>query len=167
MSELHATRKAFLDSLSGLTQAQWSYKPGPDRWSIAECAEHIATSEDFLFDVITNKVLKSPASPPQTPPSRDQDEAVLRMVADRGKKFNAPEGLRPSGQWPSREALVQVFKQRRDRSIAFVRETQEDLRAHSQASRDAYQWLLFLSGHTERHIAQIAEVKADRNFPKQ
>ncbi len=167
LSHLHATRKLFLDAVAGLTEAQWKFKPAPDRWSIAECAEHITTSEDFLYDIITNKVLKSPVSPPHTPPSRERDEAVLRMVTDRSKKFNAPEGLRPSGQWPIREALVQAFKQRRDRNIAFIRETQEDLRAHSQGSRDAYQWFLFLSGHAERHIAQINEVKADPNFPKQ
>ena len=31
---------------------------------------------------------------------------------------------------------------------------------------DAYDWLLFLSGHTERHTLQIQEVKADPGFPK-
>jgi hypothetical protein len=31
---------------------------------------------------------------------------------------------------------------------------------------DAYQWLLLISGHTERHLAQILEVKADPNFPR-
>jgi hypothetical protein len=31
---------------------------------------------------------------------------------------------------------------------------------------DAYQWLLFLSGHTMRHTAQIREVKAGAAFPK-
>jgi hypothetical protein len=32
---------------------------------------------------------------------------------------------------------------------------------------DAYQWLLFISAHSERHTKQILEVKADPNFPKQ
>jgi hypothetical protein len=31
---------------------------------------------------------------------------------------------------------------------------------------DAYQWLLFLCAHTERHLAQIREVKASAGFPK-
>jgi hypothetical protein len=31
---------------------------------------------------------------------------------------------------------------------------------------DAYQWLLFLSAHTERHTKQIEEVKATAGFPK-
>ena len=31
---------------------------------------------------------------------------------------------------------------------------------------DAYQWLLFISAHSERHTKQILEVKADPNFPQ-
>ena len=30
---------------------------------------------------------------------------------------------------------------------------------------DAYQILMFISGHTERHVKQMEEVKADKNFP--
>ncbi len=44
-----------------------------------------------------------------------------------------------------------------------------DLRAHeayNEASNmDAYQLLLLLAGHTERHVAQISEVKTDPAFP--
>ena len=32
---LQQTRQAFLESISGLSDAQWTYKAGPDRWSIA------------------------------------------------------------------------------------------------------------------------------------
>ena len=31
---------------------------------------------------------------------------------------------------------------------------------------DAYEWLLFVAAHSERHTKQILEVKADPNFPK-
>ena len=33
-------------------------------------------------------------------------------------------------------------------------------------SIDAYDWILMLAAHTERHTAQIKEIKADPNFPK-
>jgi hypothetical protein len=49
-----------------------------------------------------------------------------------------------------------------------------DLRAHaSPASEspfgkqmDAYEWILFIAAHSDRHTKQILEVKADPNFPK-
>jgi len=31
---------------------------------------------------------------------------------------------------------------------------------------DAYQWILFIAAHSERHTKQLLEVKADPNFPK-
>ena len=51
IAELEGSRQAFLDATKGLTPAQWNFKAGPDRWSIAECAEHIALSEEFIFGV--------------------------------------------------------------------------------------------------------------------
>ena len=31
---------------------------------------------------------------------------------------------------------------------------------------DGIQWVLFIAAHSERHTAQMLEVKADPNFPK-
>ena len=46
-----------------------------------------------------------------------------------------------------------------------------DMRAHAAQHPgfgmiDTYGWMLFLSGHTERHTLQIDEVKANPDFPK-
>ena len=30
---------------------------------------------------------------------------------------------------------------------------------------DGFQWLLFTVGHSERHLAQLKEVKADAEYP--
>src|SRR5438552_18715190 len=59
LRDLEASQTEFLDSVAGLTDAQWTYHPAPDVWSIAECAEHIALSEDTLLQVI-EKVAHSP-----------------------------------------------------------------------------------------------------------
>src|SRR5258708_15180105 len=63
MSHLHATRKMFLDSITGLTPEQWTFKAGPDRWSIAEGAQHIATSEGLIFGLVTHQLIKAPPRP--------------------------------------------------------------------------------------------------------
>jgi uncharacterized damage-inducible protein DinB len=170
MSHLHATRKVFLDSVSGLSAAQWNFKPGPDRWSIAECAEHIALSEDSIFELL-KQTLKSPAAPEKAAAVRGKDEMILRMLPDRSVKAKAPEFLQPKHRWPDPEALIAHFKQSRDRNIAYIQTTEDDLRSHFMEhpvfkTIDAYQVMLFLSGHSERHTEQIKEVKADPNFPK-
>ena len=173
MSNLNATRRRFTDSLAGLSEAQWNFKAGPDRWSVLECAEHIARSEDFLFELLTQKILKVPPSPEKRGQLKGNDEAVLKIITDRSQKAQAPEPVRPTGRWKTPAEALGHFNQSRDRTIAFVESTQEDLRARIVPSAlplkevDAYQMILFLSGHSARHTLQIEEVKAHPNFPKQ
>ncbi len=166
MSQLHASRKMFLDSIAGLSSDQWNFKPAPDRWSIAECAEHITLTEDVLFDRV-QQMLKSPAAPEKKPAA--SDEEVYRMMLDRSRKAQAPEAVQPARRWATPAEVAEAFKQKRDRTIAYVESTQDALRAHfdSQGRSDAFQWLLGIAGHTERHVAQINEVKADPKYPKE
>ena len=171
MSHLHATRKMFLDSVAGLSPAQLSFKASPERWSIAECAEHITLSEELLFSVASDRVMKTPAVKRDPAVYKKVDVELPKMTVDRSKKVQAPEVLKPSNKWKSIDEMVAEFKQRRDRSIAWVEKTDADVRAHVTPhpifkELDAYQWILLLSAHSERHTLQILEVKAEPNFPK-
>jgi hypothetical protein len=65
--------------------------------------------------------------------------------------------------------MAEFFSQRRERTLEYVRTTQNALRMHFDSGAsglDAYQWLLAIAGHTERHVLQINEVKADPRYPK-
>ena len=171
MGELRATRKLFLDSVAGLSEAQWKFKPAPEVWSVAEVAEHIAVSEEILFGLVTEKLMKTPATPEKRAEVQGKDEIILEKVIDRSQKFQAPEILRPSHRFTTQQALLDHFKESRDRTIAYVESTQDDLRDHFWEHPvakllDGYQWLLLLSAHTHRHTLQIEEVKASPNFPK-
>jgi len=168
MSQLHATRKMFLDALAGLSDAQFRFKPSPERWSIAECAEHILLTEDFLFERL-RRALHSPAQPDRK--AAQEDAKVYETAVDRSRKVQASEpAILPQGRWKSPEELAAQFRQRRDRTIAYVESTQDPLRAHftgpAPEALDAYQLLILMAGHTERHVAQINEVKADPKFPR-
>jgi uncharacterized damage-inducible protein DinB len=171
MSELHATRKQFLDSVAGLSAAQWNFKPAPDVWSVAEVAEHIALSEDRLFELVTGTLMKTPAEPNKKADVKWTDEMILEKTIDRSHKAQAPEMLRPTHKWATQQELIDHFKQSRDRNIAYIENTEDDLRGHFLANpafglMDGYQWLLFISAHSHRHTLQIEEVKSNPNFPK-
>ena len=62
VAHLKKTEAAFLKSIDGLSEAQWKWKPAPDRWSVAEAAEHITKSEDLLRGAAEG-TLKAPATP--------------------------------------------------------------------------------------------------------
>lgn len=172
MSSLHATRKLFLDAIAGLTPAQANFKPAPGRWSIAECAEHIALSETFIADRAKSS-LKGPedAEIVRGDAARKRDQQLVNMVPDRTQRFQAPEPLQPQRKFATLGEAAEYFKKSRDANIAYVRTTGDDLRAHSAphpvlGKLDAYQWFLLISAHSERHTRQIEEVKADPNYPK-
>jgi hypothetical protein len=170
MSHFHATRKVFLDSVAGLSDAQWNFKPAPERWSIAECAEHIAVSEDAIFELVQN-ALKSPAEPAKKAMVAGKDEMLIRAMPNRSVKAQAPEFLQPKRRWPDSASLIAHFKESRDRNIAYLQGTEDDLRGHFLEhpvfkTLDAYQMMLLMSAHCERHTLQINEVKTDPNYPK-
>jgi hypothetical protein len=165
---LEQTRDAIVSETKGLSEAQIKFKPAPDRWSVAETLEHIALAEDFLFQNVTDKVMKSPAGPADRDTAK-ADAMVLAMIPDRSHKAQAPPPLVPTGRWTPTETLDHFLKCRAQ-TIAFMEST-PDLRQHVTESPlgqplDAYEWLLFVGAHSERHTKQILEVKADPNFPK-
>lgn len=172
MSELHATRKQFLDAIAGLSTAQWNFKPSDAAWSIAETAEHIATSEDFLFELVTKKIMASPAQPEKKEEAKGKDETVLTRIRDRSTKAKAPEPLVPTRRWATPREVSDHFGESRNRTITYIQTTPDDLRVHftphpATGLLDAYQWILLTSAHTARHVAQIEEIKAAPGFPKQ
>jgi hypothetical protein len=95
---------------------------------------------------------------------------VLKTITDRSFKAKAPEALQPKRQFSTPEAALQKFHEGRELTIA-VAKNRDDLREHAGPhpvfkELDAYQWLLYLSGHSMRHTAQIEEVKVSPGFPK-
>jgi len=172
LKSFQSTRDNFLKSIAGLSPKQWAFKPAPDRWSVAEVAEHIAVSESSLFELVQTRVMQSPAAPEKREQVKGKDEMVLERIPDRTHKAQAPEFLRPTGRWATEADLTKAFEASRKATMDYIRTTNDDLRDHFfdhpvLGTLDGYQWLLLISAHSARHTAQIEEVKADPNFPKE
>src|ERR1700756_5834342 len=60
---LESTKKGVLDATRGLSDAQWNFKPAPDRWSVAQVMEHLAAAEDMIRGMTQEQLMKSPAVP--------------------------------------------------------------------------------------------------------
>jgi uncharacterized damage-inducible protein DinB len=171
LKQFETTRDNFLKSISGLSQKQWTFKPAPDRWSVAEVAEHITVAETTIMGLIQKQVLASPAAPEKRDEVKGKDQMILRRMPDRSHKAQAPEILKPTGRWATEADVTKAFEEARKANMDYIRTTNDDLRDHffdhpAFGTLDGYQWLLLLSSHTARHTAQIEEVKADPNFPK-
>jgi hypothetical protein len=165
---LETTKKGVLEATKGLSEAQWNFKPAPDRWSVAQVMEHIAAAEDFLRTLTKEKIMLAPAGEPGRDVKKT-DDAVLAMVPDRTTKAQAPEPLVPTNRFGSAEGSIKHFVESRAATADFLKST-AGLRDHVSDSPmgklDGYEFVLLIAAHSERHTKQINEVKADPNFPK-
>jgi hypothetical protein len=174
VNHLEKTRADVEKATKGLSSAQWNFKPGVFKWSVAECVEHIALAEDFIFNIITTRVMKSPgpATPKDPAELSKADQNVINVIVDRSARVQAPDPVRPKKQASTTpDQSLSRFFAGRGRTVDFAK-TNQELRGHCMDGpiakcTDAYQWLLFLSAHTQRHTNQLLEVKADPKFPKE
>jgi len=167
---LAASRERLVEIVVGLSKEQQRFRPAADRWSVADCVEHVSIVEKAVLKRIQVLVLDPPQPPAQ--PEGTPDDVVLSRVPSRSTRRTAPPEARPARRWTDFDALLRQFEAARERSLRFVAVTQGDLRSHYFAhpylgELDCYQWLLFLGAHAERHARQAEEVTADPDFPRE
>ena len=170
------TQKHVLEVTEGLSEAQWKFKPAPDRWSIAEILEHMVIVHGRVRERIFGQLPQAPP-PPESTDLRKIDAIILEKIPDRSIKAKAPAVIEPTGHWALSEA-----RDRLSQSYVMLLEIVEstpDLRAHSldapplrvvtegaYTAMDGYQWALTAAAHDQRHARQILEVKADPHYPR-
>ena len=173
---LEQTRNSVIGVTKGLTEAQWRFKPAPDRWSIAENLDHIVIVLERVLGPIFDQLAAAPASLVRSD-CQAVDAIAIHQFPTRLAKFSAPEFVRPAEQIIPAELLVRLdadYARLLDRleSTPGLRECALDsapLKAVSKGAytlMDGYQWILTAAAHTERHAKQMLEVIADDAFPE-
>ncbi len=159
-----------LDALKGLSDAQWNYKPAPEKWSVGEVAEHIWLAESLLFGAM-EKALQAPENPNWEEATKGKDERVVSILTNRSGKAQAPETIKPTGK--TRAEIMAGLQTVRAKTLKFAQETQAEMKSHTTehpfkifGTLNAMQWLIYIPAHNLRHNQQIAEVKAAPDFPK-
>jgi len=167
---LKETKKGVWDATQGLSEAQLKFKPAPDRWSVEDCLKHIAMTEQMLWGMV-EAGLKQPAAPEKRADIKVTDEDVIKKIEDRSTKVKTFAPLEPvNTPYKTLAEAWESFSASRDKLIEYVNTTNDDLRNHVAQLPvgvfDSYQMILFIGAHSNRHMQQINEVKADPNFPK-
>jgi hypothetical protein len=167
---LTTMRDQVVSESAKLSDAQWNFKASPERWSVGEVVEHLALSEELIFGMQQKTAMGSEATTEQRAATKGKDEVIVQKIPDRTQKAQAPELLRPGQKLGARAEVLKAFQERRAKTLAYAQSTNDDLRSRVSESPmgpvDAYQWLLFIAAHNERHLAQLREVKANPQFPK-
>jgi methyl-accepting chemotaxis protein len=170
INSLKDTKENLAKTIKGLSELQLNFKPAADKWSLKECVQHLAITEQNLW-MMAVAALKEPANSEDRKEIKMSDQDMLNFMNDRSKKFQAAEILKPEqSKWKTTAEAMNAFKESRMRLIKYVKTTTDDVRNHVAkapfGSIDVYQVFLVISSHTARHTQQIEEVKADPGFPK-
>ncbi|MGS2764226.1 DinB family protein [Sinomicrobium sp. M5D2P9] len=163
------TNKNLLQNVKGLSSEQLKFKATSDKWSIAQCLEHIILTEGYIFDMV-NTLMKEPANPERREEIKITDEDLIKGMTDRSQKAQAPEEIQPSDKYTNARQALQDLEKQRAKIKKYIKSTSvEDMRNHVTDSPfgaiDAYQFTLFIAAHSARHTLQIEEVKKDPGFP--
>lgn len=164
------TKAEVQEAIKGLKAAQLTYKASPERWSVQECVYHIALSEKTLWAMLETSMKAGP-TPEKKKDVKMTDEDVIKRNEDRTNKRKTFPVLEPeASSYKSLDEALNDFKTMRTTHIKYIKATSEDLRNHFVQMPfgliDCYQMALFISAHSNRHVQQIKEVKADAGFPK-
>ena len=164
VAHLEMTQAWLTGEVSSLSAAQLNFRSAPDRWTVAEVVQHLVISEPNYWKLL-NDGLKQP---PKKLDNQATDADVLWYGIDRTRHDKTPANQNPIDQKIDAAQALKKFLAMHAQLLDMARSTNEDLRGHAvpEWGVDAYQCLLEISTHEQRHILQIREIKADPGFPK-
>src|SRR4030095_7699177 len=160
----------FMTAVSNLSESQANFRPDENQWTIAEIVEHVSIVNDGFLR-LTHKLLKEAESAAMPP--RDDLNLGHTSRDENGQQrepFQAPERVRPKGGVSVEDSLAKM----RMALVGFA-DIQPRLEAVDLSGQgfphpalapfNAYQWMVLLGEHEDRHRGQIERVKAASGFP--
>lgn len=177
VAEAEKNSAAARELVQDLNESQLNWKPAPEKWSIAQCLDHLAvTSHQFdlyFTDALARGRKKWPVDlPPAYRPSLVGGWLIKQVQPETGKrKVPAPKVFRPSSS--EIDHSLEKFLAQQERFLEFVRNTNgvdyNKIRLRSPVTplmryslADAY---VVTVVHGQRHLAQARRVRDTPGFP--
>lgn len=162
---------------AGLSEAQLNWKPGPDKWSIAQCLDHLAVAGEKFVPYLTAAIaLGREKWPVDTPvvyrPSRLGGWLIKLVVPEAKRKVTAPKVFRPSATAEIHGSLDRFLRQQ-EGFLHFVHAAEglnyNKVKLRSPVTAfmryslaDAF---VIIAVHCRRHLAQARRVRETPGFP--
>ena len=163
LAHLEMTESWLQSELKGLSEAQLRFRMKPESWSITDVVEHLSIAEPQYWKQLTDSMKQ----PPKTETLEATDAAILWYGIDRTTRTTTGEARVPTGKVPHVGEPLDKFLKLRATMREYATKTTDDLRSRKllEGNMDVYQWFLMISSHSQRHILQIREIKADSKYP--
>ena len=164
-------RARLFQSVEGLSEAEETRRPAPERWSVAEILEHVSLVEKGVVRLLHAVLRKAdvagggerPEGEPFAPVSIKE---FVEQAATR--KYTAPETAVPSGSATIADSLARLGETRATldqlRPLVERLDCTRMLYPHPAfGPLNLYQWLAFVGIHQSRHRRQIEAVRETLN----
>ncbi|MGI9068401.1 MAG: DinB family protein [Pyrinomonadaceae bacterium] len=114
--------------VAGLSEAQLNWASAPDRWSIAQCLDHLAATSRAFEPYLTAAIKQgrdkwAVSSPVPYRPSWVGGWLIKQVVPETTRKVPSPKVFRPS-QSPAIENALEAFLQQQAEFLRFVSEAE-------------------------------------------
>lgn len=153
-------------SATGIEEAEAGRRPAGGGWSVLDCLEHVAVTEEALLARIRNATR---APEPQPNPGR---EAKIRSRAlDRSRFIAAPDLVLPGGRFAQAGQALGQFLSARAETVQWVETFAEDPRSwvttHPlvRSPVNCWEMLLMIALHPKRHAKQIRDLRSGVSEP--
>jgi DinB family protein len=162
--------------VDGLSDAQLNWKPSPDKWSIAQCLEHLTAASSgfnpyFVEALARGRQRFAATAPPTYQPSFMGRWLIKHVEPESPRKLRAPKIFKPSAS--DMDNALNRFLDQQKTFLKFVSETSgidyNRTRLRSPVTplvryslADAY---VITVAHEQRHLQQARRVRETPGFP--
>jgi hypothetical protein len=162
--------------MSGVSDAQFNWRPAPSRWSMGECFQHLNRCAAKLFVPGIDSAIATARSKDFRNPGPFVYPALQRMFLRTSEppprmRFKAPALVRPAQATPL-AVVRQEFLEWQDQIAERIKQADglDLLRARARSPLRVWKWSLgtFFAvtlAHERRHIWQAREVRKHPAFP--
>jgi hypothetical protein len=163
LAHLEMTESWLVSEVDGLSDEQLRFRRAPDAWNIMDVVEHLAIAEPQYWQNLQDSMKQ----PETTVKPEATDAAILWYGIDRTNRQKTGEARVPKGRWNNVKDSLGEFRKLRATMRDYATTTKDGMRARRllEGNMDVYQWFLMISSHSQRHILQIREIKADPHYP--
>lgn len=157
---------ALADVLRAIDEETAKAKPSSLSWSVLECVEHLALTEERL-----QARLKEAKPAGESHEDRKREARFEELAMNRLRRIEAPELVIPTHRTPTLAQALEAFQAARNETLRWLNAFDGDLRSwltiHPLIARpvNCFEMLLLIALHPKRHALQIAEIHAALTRP--
>ena len=165
LDAIHAVRDEAVALAAGATDAQFDTRPGPDRWSAAECYDHLVVSARLQLPNLEAAIHAARArgrtarGPFRYGPF---SRWMIRAMQPGAPRMKSPKPMQPSVSGLDKETVVRAFVEVQDALVRCIREADGlDLKrvlvpsgAMPLVRFSLGAWFEITAAHERRHLLQ-------------